>query len=212
MNFSKNPGLFLGVISVCKAHLSRYELALTVASAVLQLHSTPWLKEKWCLDDIYFIRGNGISPLFARAYVTTSFVPANWTQGSTDQERQPSPQACACVANETIFALGVALIEISFGVPILSLKESIDPDLPGFPGLTEFCIATRLVNQNAIKDRDHDKYAEVVLRCVKGQLSTLATPLSLEDVKVQQSFYDEIILPLQRLNHTLHENSDVATV
>ena len=129
-------------------------------------------------------------------------------EDSTYSEKQLSPQACACIANQVIFALGVALIEISFGVPILSLKEATDPDLPGFPGLTEFYIAIRLVNCNAIKARDHDKYAEVVLRCVKGQLSTLTTPLSLEDAKVQQSFYEDVVLPLHGLHQMLHDSDD----
>lgn len=108
-----------------------------------------------------------------------------------------------------VSTLGVALIEISFGVPILDLKEPADPELPGF---AEFVIATRLVNQNVIKDRDHDKYADVVLRCVKGQLSTLRTSLNLEEATVQQCFYEDVILPLQEPNDTLHGKEITNTV
>ncbi|MCJ1369244.1 hypothetical protein MMC20_000454 [Loxospora ochrophaea] len=190
----------------CLGVKDKYKLALTVASAVLQLHATPWLEKNWRLDDIDFVCCQGVSPSVAQAYVTKSFfVSPKWTAEFTGLNKQRGLQACAWVANEEIFALGVALIEISFGVPILSLKESIDPDIPGF---TEFCIASRLVNQNAIRDRDHDKYAEVVLRCAKGQLSTLANPLSLEDARVQQSLYEDVVLPLQELNGALHNDND----
>lgn len=133
-----------------------------------------------------------------KTYVSRSFASPG---ASPRPEIISETEARACVPNEAIFALGVALIEISFGVPILELKNTTDPDLPGY---TEFMIATRLVNQNVVKDRDHDKYADVVLRCVKCQLSTLRTPLSLEEASVQQCFYEDIILPLQELNDTLH--------
>ncbi|KAL9046253.1 MAG: hypothetical protein Q9214_000864 [Letrouitia sp. 1 TL-2023] len=187
----------------------KYALAHTVASAVLHLQATPWLKERWCLDDIHFIRGNKVSTLINRAYVTKNIFSPSGSQGFIDINNHPSLQACACIANETIFALGVALIEISFGVPILSLREKSDPDVPEIPGLTEFCIATRLVNHEAIKEREHDEYAEVVFRCVKGSLSTGASRLNLEDAKVQQSFYEDVVLPLQRLNQMLHNEDDV---
>ena len=104
-----------------------------------------------------------------------------------------------------MFALGVSLIEISFGAPILAQKLDTDPDLPA--GFMEFYIASRLVNDNEIKNHDHDKYAEVVLRCIKGHLSTIITPLSLENSNVQQSFYNDVILPLQQLNDTLYDNN-----
>ena len=71
---------------------------------------------------------------------------------------------------------------------------------------------TRLVNQKVIKDCNHDKYAEVVLRCVKGQLSTLITLLNIEDVKVQQRFYKDAVPPLQQLNDTLYDSNTVSTI
>lgn len=187
----------------------RYALALTVASAVLHLQATPWLKERWCLDDIHFIRGSKVPTLINRPYVTKTIFSPNGSQGFIDIKDQPSLQACPCIANDTIFALGVALIEISFGVPILSLREKADPDFPGISGLTEFWIATRLVHHEVIKDREHDEYAEVVFRCMKGSLSTGASRLNLEDAKVQQSFYEDVVLPLQRLNQMLHKDDDV---
>ncbi|KAI4159865.1 MAG: hypothetical protein LQ342_006193 [Letrouitia transgressa] len=171
----------------------KYALALTVASAVLHLQATPWLKERWCLDDIHFIRGSKVPTLINRPYVTKTIFSPNGSQGFIDIKDQPR----------------VALIEISFGVPILSLREKADPDFPGISGLTEFWIATRLVHHEVIKDREHDEYAEVVFRCMKGSLSTGASRLNLEDAKVQQSFYEDVVLPLQRLNQMLHKDDDV---
>lgn len=187
----------------------RYGLALTVASAVLQLHATPWLKEKWCLDDIHFVYGSGVSDLVKQTYVTQSFVSPKSMQQSTHSRSQADSLGHACIANEAIFALGVALIEISFGVPILSLKQSVDPDVPG---LTRFCVALRLVHQDVIKGRDHDKYAEVVSRCVKGILGSSSTRTNLEETEAQQSFYEGIILPLRQLNDMLYDRTNDGTV
>ena len=60
------------------------------------------------------------------------FGSADNEEQSVDQAPQSASGACACVTNEAIFALDVALIEMSFSVPILQLKESIDPEVPGF--------------------------------------------------------------------------------
>ena len=155
------------------------------------------------------MRGSRDLPLVGRTYVSRNFVSPNHTHRSPGLQQPTESLGRACVTNEAIFALGVALIEISFGVPILSLKEeNCDPDLPG---LTEFFIASRLVTENVIKGRDHDKYAEVVLRCVKGQLSNVTSPLSLDDVKVQHSFYEDVIMPLDKINKMLYDE-DVSII
>ena len=181
--------------------LYRYKLALIVASAVLQLHATPWLRERWCLDDIHFLSNRDNSSFITTPYVSKTVALPEDSRQNQNVTDEPETQAFNCIANEMMFALGVALIEISYGVPIIQLKKPGDIEIEG---LTNFFIATRIVNQNEIKSRDHDKYAEVVLRCVKGQLSTLHTPLSLEETKVQQSFYDDVILPLQEINDSLN--------
>ena len=121
-------------------------------------------------------------------------IPALQNQSDTDVSYH--------VDNQVIFALGLALIEISFGVPILKLKESRDQAIEG---LTEFMIASRLLQQGIIRNRESDIYADVVLRCIKCQLSILRSPLNLEEVKVQQCFYGEIVLPLQNLHNELHK-------
>lgn len=172
-----------------------------MASAVLQLHATPWLRERWCLDDIHFLSNRDSSSFITTPYISKNVAIPEDARQNSDATDQPATQALHCIANEMLFALGVALIEISYGVPIIQLKEPGDIEMEG---LTNFFIAMRLVNQNELKNRDHDKYAEVVSRCVKGQLSTLYTPLSLEETKVQQSFYDDVIIPLQEINDSLN--------
>ncbi|ERF69948.1 hypothetical protein EPUS_05492 [Endocarpon pusillum Z07020] len=55
--------------------LSRAErlfLAVTVASAVLQLHHTPWLRERWNLDDI-LVHVNNADDLGRRIYLSKAF-------------------------------------------------------------------------------------------------------------------------------------------
>ena len=125
---------------------------------------------------------------------------------SSGSENQARVEVCEFIANKTIFALGVALIEISFGTPILSLKDKADPECPGFPGSTEYFIAMRLVNQDVIRKRDGDMYAEVVLRCVKGLLNTGTSRLDFDNMK---SFYEDVVLPLQRVNQVLCTEKDV---
>lgn len=66
----------------------RLSIAVTLASAVLQLHTSPWLSENWGTNDIYFF-SNGVDkhnrPLIDLACVSRSF------SSSANQCSEPSP-------------------------------------------------------------------------------------------------------------------------
>ncbi|KAF8535325.1 hypothetical protein BDD12DRAFT_938382, partial [Trichophaea hybrida] len=113
-------------------------IALTLASAVSQLHNTPWLSESWGMKGIYFINDRKGTSLFDQPYVSKSFAPVPNSQQST------KPKSRCFIKNEMVFALGV---ELSYGKPLLSFKTADDLDAQGNEtSFTEFSIANRLTD------------------------------------------------------------------
>lgn len=170
--------------------LCRRRLALTLAFAVLQLHDTPWLSENWKLEDILSISDNTIATShLGQPYVSKIFMPTASSHDST------SSQSCFLKKNEVVFALGKALLELSYGRPILSFKTDNDLDAQGNETFfTEYSIASRLIQD--IDEREFRNYADAVRRCVTCSFDTRT--FSLNDDGFRECFYQGVILPLQR--------------
>lgn len=98
----------------------RFFLAVTVASAVLPLHNTPWLKERWTLNGI-LIHVDDADDLRGRVYVSKIFKePFDFQIGQHDEDHPG-------VRNTTLFALGIALVELCLGQILESMRNEDDP-------------------------------------------------------------------------------------
>lgn len=162
---------------------------MTLASSVLQLHATPWLSQSWDLNDIRLISNSTGPGTIGAAYISRSFGSAGAVQAS------PKPRSF--VKNEPIFALGVALLELSYGQPLLSLKTDADPKPSGGMALyTEYSIACRLVEE--VGFREGVNYAAAAKRCILLRFETTGST-SLEDAPFQQLFWQGVVEPLRQL-------------
>ncbi|KAL7935836.1 hypothetical protein V8C35DRAFT_298350 [Trichoderma chlorosporum] len=138
-------------------------IAFTLATAVLQLHNTPWLPQNWDLEDIFVIKGRACSSWLSRSFVSQTFNYAT----SSSATKPPGP----LVKNKEIFALGVVLLELSYGRPLLSLQAPEDLDGQGRANpSTIFLKVTRLARD--IIGRETKNYANVVSRCVNCMFET----------------------------------------
>jgi hypothetical protein len=98
------------------------------------------------------------------------------------------------VKNETVFALGVALLELSWRQSLLSLKMPDDLDEQGKENsLTEFSIAMRLADE--IHTRELPNYAKAVARCIRCSFDTFA--YDFDDREFRERFYEGVVVPLQ---------------
>lgn len=167
----------------------RCALALTLASAVLQLHDTPWLSKSWNMKDILFINHNtkATSPL-GQPYVSKVFTPTRCSQDSTISRSR------CFTKNEIVFALGIALLELSHGKPISSFTTADDLDQGNETIYTEYSIANRLTK--TIDQREFINYAQATLRCVTCNFGTFTNDLNNDDFR--ERFYQGVILPLQQ--------------
>ncbi|MCJ1415193.1 hypothetical protein MMC32_001524 [Xylographa parallela] len=173
-----------GNLSLCRG--DRLNLALTIASSVLQLYKTPWLRDYWDKNDI-IISGDHITNVREQVYVSVSF-PAGTNEGSRLMNKFPG-------RNVTLFALSIVLIEICLGQSLESLRSPEDPlDSEGrADGLTNWSTAKRM--ENAVYREAGSRYGDTVRRCLYCEFDRRDT--NLENDTFRQAVYDGVVTPLE---------------
>jgi hypothetical protein len=166
--------------------IDKCRLAFTLASAVLQLYDTPWLPTAWGSNDIFMLKTTAGSTLPSHFYVSQTFGSPPMQAATTNTRRG--------VKNEMVFALGVTLLELSYGQPLLSLKTPYDLNDQGMvDSMTEFSIATRLADQ--IHKRESENYAKSVLRCVRCSFDTFSC--GFDDLDFRENFFNGVVTALR---------------
>ena len=161
-------------------------LALTLASSVLQLHGTPWLPCAWETKDIFFLKNHGGKAITSEFYVSQTFMSASQVAAAAKRRR--------LVRNETVFALGVALLELAHGASILAFIEPEDLSEDGKEdSMTEVSIATRLARE--LNNYESENYARAVLRCITCTFDTFA--FDFDNREFREAFYQAVVVPLQ---------------
>ena len=176
--------------------LEKLNLAKILALAVLQFHSTPWLKREWQSQDVVFfgIQNFAEDPLrmpYLKSRVLTQ-------RNTTDQQviisitgRDSSvTNLRSSVRNQTLYSLGVMLIELAYDSPLQDLKKPEDDQ--GDPH-TLFWAATRL-GDRVIRELG-PIYADAVKICLHGAFGASS---ELEDMRVQRAFFVEVVQKLEK--------------
>ena len=180
------------LVSTAGSHLlsrgDRLGLALTIASSVLQLYKTPWLRDDWNKHDI-LINDTGKVLYREQAYISGAF-------SATAMERMTQQKMMAhLVRNETLFALGLVLIELCLGQVMESMRTPEDPlDVDQKPNiLTDLYTANRLMED--VYNEGGRRYGDAVRRCIYCEFDQRRT--SLDDDKFRQAVYDGVVAPLE---------------
>jgi hypothetical protein len=168
----------------------RLRLAITLASSVLQLHETPWLEENWGKDNIFFVEKSGKTmyehPFVSRHFNTTALPPPIPITASMSR----------IIRNQTLYALGVSLIELWYGKALHELHKLEDGDLTGDVRkdlMTEWNTAARLVDE--LYQEAGQKYSDAVRRCIRCDFDRRAS--SLEDAAFQKAVYQGVVSQLK---------------
>ncbi|KAF2176892.1 hypothetical protein K469DRAFT_605562 [Zopfia rhizophila CBS 207.26] len=173
------------------ARRDRLQLAVTLASSVLQLHETPWLDENWGKDNIFFIKRSD-KTMYAHPFVSRHFNLSN----------QPSTKSIPAsmsriIRNQTLYALGISLIELWYGKPLSELHRPDDgPQGTGDPRIdlmTEWNTADRLVDE--LYSEAGAKYSDAVRRCIRCDFDRRSS--CLEDTTFQRDVYQGVVAPLK---------------
>lgn len=167
----------------------RLELAVILASSVLQLDGSCWIEPRWSSYDVLFYnKAHGAStPYYRYPYLL-------WKQCSLDTHPSsgystPGP-IDRTIRSDVLFALGLTLIELCFGATMENLRTAEDDDPNTF--IAKLNTAHRLLN--LVYREMGDVYGDVVRRCLLQPFDV--RELSLDNEDVQQQVYDGIVAPL----------------
>ncbi|KAF2422208.1 hypothetical protein EJ08DRAFT_483600 [Tothia fuscella] len=171
----------------------KYELSVILATSVLQLHTTPWLEDGLWKEDVRFVRTKMKTQSAPYAYIQKRFesVSSNGTSPRRYSSSNPT------IRNDTIFALGVSLIELSLGRTLRSFAEEQDLGPDGQPNeVTDLSIARRLLTER-IQPSEGERYANAVNRCIHCLFDGINP--SLEDDAFRHAFYQGAVVPLKEI-------------
>ena len=170
----------------------RYNLALTLASSVLYLNSTPWLTNQWAAKDIQFHQTAAANKLIdvEHPYLAPSTVePLDSLAAKTTKTLNFQNK------NTVLLALAVALLELYFGTTAEKYQEAEhgarDPALHQNSWML-CAMAHRWAEES------QDELSAAFLSAVRHCLRCFSDPgVSLQDSEFLQAAAEGIVLPLQ---------------
>ena len=179
----------------------KVRLSKCLAHALLRYHSTPWLAQHWRSRDVVFFGITDLSqdPLcspYLKAKISmASASPSHSIAGTTSVPSQRTP-----VRNQTLFNLGVMLVELAYDSPLEELVIPADEDPHGHE-YTLYYAALRLGED--LKRRLAPGYGAAVTICLHGGFGASC---DLEDIQVQERFYHEVVQKLTKFADALSPN------
>ncbi|PNP61393.1 hypothetical protein FNYG_13876 [Fusarium nygamai] len=188
-NLLSNKGQLGTHYTFGSAVTDRYELALLLASSLLQLHATSWLGDWWSTDDIHILpRSSKMS------FKDCTFVMQNFPSSAITKGPQPNKTTTRqiVIRNEAIFRLGATLVELST-VATLEAQEEVD-DHRITEELTDFNTAERL--SKAVALNNALEWNAVVDRCLRCGFHS---PPDFTRKDFRAEFYQCVVGPLEKL-------------
>ena len=177
----------------------RLHLAKVLATAVLQYHSTPWLRISWRSEDIYFF-GNELISSQDMPSITSPHLNVKVKGPCGQLSRASTFPPHQLARNPLLFSLGVVLLEIAYTSTMAKLQRPIDLDNGPENRYTEFFAARRLAKcAKTDMGATYHQIVEKLVECDFGCGNDLNEP------QLQAAFHHEVICPLVKLEQKLRE-------
>jgi len=122
------------------------------------------------------------------------FVYRNLSSGCTIQPHDTQRAVAKVIRNQTLYTLGILLIELIYDKPIEELQIPRDQDCAGTPGIT-WVTAERLLDDD-IDFHAPMNYVEAVRRCIRCDFNRKES--SLDDEAFQQAVFEGVVTPLEK--------------
>jgi len=182
--------------------LERLTLAVNLASSLLQLHTTPWVNERWNKRDILFLASNtriysGSQPRpidIERPLLAQRFHSNGPAASSINPFNLPRPTH----PNLSVLSLGIMLLELWFATPIESRRLPSDL-VDGQPNSsTDLAVAERWVKENVNLENMPAGYWQAVSSCIYCFFQPMPRDKSLENPDFREAVWQNIVVPLDR--------------
>ena len=169
----------------------RWTLAISIASGVIQMCNTPWLRDDWNRSDI-LVDTLGLRNSFSKVYLSTD------STTRIDLQTYQRELLLSVVQNEVLFTLGLILVELCLGQTLEDMRISQNP--PAAPTfLTYWGIAKARMGD--VYNEGGALYRDVVYRCIFCKFDT--SQPSFEHEAFRQAAWNGVVRPLEEGLKTL---------
>jgi hypothetical protein len=176
----------------------RLRLGRQLASAVLQFHATPILKDSWRSNDVVFFGTDVSSTTITSPHLNVQLGKPNGRHLKMNSAETITFTSRPFGRNPYLFRLGVILIELARQATLSALREERELERSG-PSheskFSDFEVADR-VSKN-LSSSLGASYAKVVRKCLGCDFGEGETDLS--NPGLQAVFYRDVVCELERL-------------
>lgn len=177
-------------------NLDKWRLAGALSRAVLQYHSTPWLRETWMDKDVMFFEktpreGPGsLEPPHLHLFPGTND-DTNNTVSAIYNDR--------LIKNKTLFQLGTILLELEFEDSLEAIIEKWNTTFPNAPDAMGSLTDRLLVPKRHAGENLGVKYGKIVRMCLDCDFGLGLSEYSLDDKGLQKAFYLQTVCQFEEL-------------
>lgn len=164
------------------------QIAVTLASSVLQLDGTSWLTSHWSSTDIFFHEKSN-----QKSHLSYLYPYLSWKRCITDLNAVPFDPLFSRsfgIRSEVLFALGLTLIELCFGKTLADLRVPEDGDAN--EAASTMRMAERLCN--SVYYAMGTSYGDAVRRCLYQPFDV--RQMNFDNEELQEKVFEGIVTPL----------------
>lgn len=185
------------------------QIASSLACAVLQYHSTPWLPEMWQSSHVRFFGikdwlkdSTNLSLTSPHFKVEFSKADVKGKGKAMDLSLPPISRYRQAVRNEVLFSFGLVLLELGYSKPWHLLRLSILKNLP-LKKQVDYHAAETLAQSPMLRNRMGPRYSTIVRKCLGCDFGLGEN--SLENEELQGIFLIDVVNTLQEAVRGLKE-------
>ncbi len=164
----------------------RLQIAVILASSVLQLDGTSWLKTGWSSVDIFFHYKDGQISEHTYPYLAWQRCCDTDVASSFESLSVTNPM----IQSDVLLALGLTLVELCWGRTLANMRKQEDKDASE----TASRLKTAMRLRHGVYDEMGIPYGDVVRRCLLQSFDVRELSLDIEEV--QQMVLDHVVTPL----------------
>jgi len=165
--------------------LEKHTIAYFLASAVLQFHDTPWLRQNWTTNDVELILDGSPNLTRAQPIISKSFAQMMQLEDANATQQKPQSNI---VKNPEMFSLALALLELYIGKPVVDTEE-YKRTVAANGGMrnvfTDYLAIKELLP--VVEAREPENVYTAIYNCV--EIHTMAKEYSLENDDFRQAFF-----------------------
>ncbi|KAI0163095.1 hypothetical protein BJ166DRAFT_525398 [Pestalotiopsis sp. NC0098] len=167
----------------------RYSIAAATVWTVLLFCGTPWLEQTWLNKDDLWVFDEETGTARRKFQALTHNFSSQKTQSSDDYRT-------IYVKHETLFSLGILLIELGLNRPFEAIRRQYNEVL-NTPASTidDFKIAD--LTLGAVRSEVGDSYGDAIERCLGCHFLCPGGTRDFTHAKFRNLFYDGVVAPIQ---------------